>query len=238
MNMLDISILLFLILGGIIGFREEFTKSLVNFLGYIIIIVLAFILKNPIAEFLMLHFPFFDFYGVIKGVSVLNILVYEVIAFSVVFFLLIIILKVLQIFTSIFEKLLSLTIVLGIPSKILGMIIGVLKNYVLVFVILFILSLPNFSSHSIIKDSSFRTPILGNTPILSMFASKTIKVFDEFSLLKDKYKNTSSSNNFNYETLDLFLKYGIVKPDLVLKLSNEDKLHIKGVSKLIEKYKE
>ena len=33
---------------------------------------------------------------------------------------------------------------------------------------------------------------------------------DEFVSLKDKYDNTDSASKFNYDTLDLFLKYDIV----------------------------
>ncbi len=238
MNLMDIGIIIFLIIGALIGFKQGFTKSLVNCLGYIVIIFLAFVLKNPLSEWLMLHLPFFDFYGLIKGVSVLNIAIYEVIAFVLIFSILLIILKVLLLATGIFEKILSFTIILGIPSKILGMIIGVIKNYMLVFVILFILALPNFASNDIIKESKFQKPILGYTPLLSNFADKSMKVFDEFADLSDKYKDTKSSNEFNLETLDLFLKYDIVKPKLVKQLIKEDKLHIKGAEKTIIKYEE
>ena len=63
-------------------------------------------------------------------------------------------------------------------------------------------------------------------------------VFNEFSSLKEKYASINDSNKFNYDTLDLFLKYDVVKIDIVEKLIQSDKLHIKGSKKLIEKYKE
>lgn len=235
---LDLCIIIFLIIGGLIGYKQGFTRALVNLVGYILIIVLSFILKNPVSEFMMMHFPFFDFYGLIKGASVLDILVYEVMAFGIVFSILLIVLKLLMFLTSIFEKLLSMTIILGLPSKILGCILGVLKNYIFVFAVLFVLSLPNFSSNEFISNSSLREPILEKTPVLSLFTERSLKVFNEFSLLKDKYVNTESSNEFNYETLDLFLKYDIVRPELVEKLLSSDKLHIKGAEVLVENYKE
>ena len=75
MSIIDLCIIIFLLLGALIGFKQGFTKSLVNCVGYILIVIIAFVLKNPISEFMMNYLPFFDFYGLIKGVSVLNIAV-------------------------------------------------------------------------------------------------------------------------------------------------------------------
>ena len=236
MSILDIGIILFLILGGLIGFKAGFTRSLVDLVGYILIIILAFIFKNPVSEFMMMNFPFFDFYGIIKGVSVLNIAIYEILAFAFVFGILFLLLKILMLATSIFEKLLSWTIILGVPSKILGFILGVIKNYIIVFAVLFVLCLPNFADKSFVQESKFKDPILDKTPVLSLFTEKTLKVFDEFASLKEKYKATKDSNKFNYETLDLYLKYDIVDVKLVEKLVEKDKLHINGVEVLIKKY--
>ena len=231
--MADIIIVLFLLLGGFIGFKQGFTKALVNLVGVSVILVLSFILKDPIAEFMMLNLPFFDFYGLIKGISVLNILLYEVLAFGICFSILFIVLKILMIFTNVFEKILSMTIILGFFSKILGFILGLFKNYIIVFVVLFVLSLPNFSGDRFVADSKLRGIIIENTPVLSYSIGNTVKVFQDFASLKDKYKGTDN-NKFNYDTLDLFLKYKIVKVETVEKLINSGKLHVKGVSKLLK----
>ena len=71
---------------------------------------------------------------------------------------------------------------------------------------------------------------------MSIFTNKSIKVFKEFASLKDKYNETNDSNKFNYETLDLYLKYDIVDVALVKKLVDRDKLHIKSVDILLKKY--
>ncbi len=238
MGIVDICIILFVILGALIGFKQGFTKSLVNCVGYVLIVIIAFILKNPISEFMMNYLPFFDFNGLIKGALVLNILVYEIIAFALVFSLLLIVLKVLLLATTIFEKILTLTIVLGIPSKILGAVVGVIKNYVIAFVILYILALPNFSNNDLIESSKLQKPILENTPVLSSFVSSHLSVFDEFADLSKKYQKSLSSNEFNLEALDLFLKYDIVKTSTIQHLIDKEKLHIKGADELLKKYKE
>ena len=135
MNIVDILIIVFILLGAFIGFRDGFTKALVNAVGVIIVTVIAYVLKNPVSEILMSFMPFFNF----GGITSLNIVLYEVIAFLLVFSVLMIILKIVAVTTGIFETFLKFTIVLGIPSKILGAVVGAIKNYILVFFASFML---------------------------------------------------------------------------------------------------
>ncbi len=238
MNIIDLLIIIFILIGGVVGFKRGFTSSLVNFVGVILVVIIAYFLKNPISEFLMSFCPFFSFGGIIKGVTVLNIAVYEIIAFILVFSLLMIGLKALLMATGILETLLKFTIVLGLPSKILGAIVGLIENYIIVFFVLYILSMPNFLDVGFIKDSTYREPILKNTPILSNVAESTLAVLDEFKGLSDKYTETENSNEFNLETLDLFLKYKVVMVDTVEKLDDSGKIKIEGIETVLNKYRE
>lgn len=238
MNIIDLLIIIFILIGAVVGFKRGFTSSLVNFVGVILVVIIAYFLKNPISEFLMSFCPFFSFGGIIKGVTVLNIAVYEIIAFILVFSLLMIGLKALLMATGILETLLKFTIVLGLPSKILGAIVGLIENYIIVFFILYILSMPNFLDVGFIKDSTYREPILKNTPILSNVAESTLAVLDEFKGLSDKYTETENSNEFNLATLDLFLKYKVVMVDTVEKLDDSGKIKIEGIETVLNKYRE
>ena len=238
MNIIDLLIMIFILIGAVVGFKRGFTSSLFNFVGVILVIIIAYFLKNPISEFLMNFCPFFSFGGIIKGVTVLNIAVYEIIAFILVFSLLMIGLKALLMATGIFETILKFTIVLGLPSKILGAIVGLIENYIIVFFVLYILSMPNFLDVGFIKDSTYREPILKNTPILSNVAESTLAVLDEFKGLSDKYTETENSNEFNLETLDLFLKYKVVTVDTVEKLDDSGKIKIEGIETVLNKYRE
>ena len=206
MNITDFLIIIFIVLGAFVGAKQGFTKALVSFLGTIIVVVLSYFLKNPVSEFLMSFCPFFNFGGIIKGVTVLNIAVYEVIAFILVYFILMAILNAVLFATGIFEKLLKFTIVLGMPSAIFGAIIGAIKNYVIVFFVLYILSMPNFVDVGFVKNSKFREPILVNTPLLSNIAGSALEALDEFKGLADKYTDSTDTNAYNLETLDVFFK--------------------------------
>jgi len=236
MNLVDIIIIGFIVLGGFIGFRRGVVKEFVSAIGLVLITVLSFILKNPLSILFYENLPFFKFGGVFKGVTVLNIVLYEFIAFLLVFLILMILWKVVLFASSIIQKIINMTIILGFPSKILGFAIGLLEFYFIGFVVLYILTLPIFSVKGV-NESSVGNFILNDTPFVSSMVKNNTGFIDEFLGLKDKYKNTESATLFNYETLDLFLKYDIIKVDSVNKLVEKNKLKIDGVDELIEKYR-
>lgn len=236
MSTVDVLIVVFILIGAAIGVKDGFTKSLIKLTGLSIVLILSYLLKNPVSEFYMNIFPFFPFGGVIKGLTVLNIAVYELLAFASLCAILTVILKIVLKVTGIFEKLLSFTIILGVPSKILGGLLGILKNYIITFFVLYYLAMPNFYDVSTVKNSKLKDPILNCTPVLSAKAQNISDVIDEFSSLKEKYKSTSSPNEFNLETLDLFLKYKITTPENVRRLSESGKIKINGLDELLKKY--
>lgn len=236
MNIIDIAIVILLAFGALLGFKRGFTKQLVNAVGFILIVVIAFYLKNSVSEILYQNLPFFSFGGIFKGVTVLNILLYEFIAFVLVLSILSILLKILMLATSIFEKVLNMTIILGIPSKMLGAVIGVVQYFVIGFVALYVLSLPIFDNE-MIRESKMREPILSKTPILSGVLDKTTNVIEEFVVLKDKYATEDNANQFNLEALDVLLKYNVVDVKAIDKLDSKGKLSIDKIETILQKYR-
>ena len=236
--MVDIIIILIILLSGVIGLKRGFTKELVCFLGFFLVIVLSFILKNPVSSFFYNHLPFFKFGGLFKGITSINILLYEVLAFLIIASILLIILRLVIFATSVFEKLLKLTIILGIPSKILGCVLGLIEGVVWCFIILYIVSLPLFNIKEV-NESKLKDDILKKTPILTNITKDTVNTFTEFEQLKDDYKNKKISNNkFDLETMDVLLKYKVISVDSLEKLVKNKKVNIKNISKVINKYKE
>ncbi len=237
MNIVDLIIIILLIFGAVVGFKRGFTRSLVSAVGMIVIVILAFLLKNPVSTILYEHLPFFEFGGIIKGVTVLNIALYELLAFIIVLAVLGIALKILMVVTSVFEKVLAITIILGIPSKILGAIVGSLEWLVIVFIGLYVFNMPMFNINEV-RASTLAPKILNETPILSGVIKDTTKVVDEFVLLKDRYTDESvNTNEFNKETLDLFLKYNVVTIESVDKLVKDEKIKIDNVEEILQKYR-
>ena len=116
----------------------------------------------------------------------------------------------------------KLTIVLIIPSKILGAIISFIQGWVVIFVILVLLLVPlkNVEQY---KESTVSNFILFRTPVLSKavepFATGIVEVY--------KFCDGISSdrvNEANLEAIKIMIKYKIVDKDTVQKLVEIHKL--------------
>lgn len=237
MNIIDAIAILIILSCMAMGLKKGFTKELISFLGFFVIVIAAFLLKNPISKILYENLPFFTFGGLFKGITALNIILYEIIAFFIVIAILTIVFRVLLFASSIFEKLLNMTIILGIPSKILGMVVGLVEGFVWVFILFYIVSLPLFNFKEV-NDSKMMGPVLKNTPILSSFTKDFKVALEEFSDLKEEYKNEGNKEKFNYDTLNVLLKYKIVTTESIEKLNEKGKLKIENVNTLLNLYRE
>ena len=237
MSIVDIFIIVFILIGGLLGLKRGAVKEFISAIGFFVIVVLSFLLKNPLSVIFYENLPFFKFGGIFKGVTALNIALYELIAFLVVALVLTFIWKLVEYASNIMQKIINMTILLGLPSKIIGFIIGLVEYYVLAFIIIYILTLPIFSVKSVIESKNAKF-ILNDTPIISSFVKESTGFIGEFIELRDKYQVTESANQFNYETLDLFMKYDIVDVKSVKKLKEKNKISIDGIDTLIQKYEE
>ena len=237
MGLVDILIIGFIFIGGIVGWKRGVIKEAVSAIGIVLITVLSFIFKNPLSVILYENLPFFKFGGIFKGVTVLNIALYELVAFLIVFSILMILWRIVVFASSIVQKVIDMTIILGLPSKILGFLIGLVEYYLISFVIIYILVLPIFSVKEVV-DSRYANIILEKTPIVSSSFGEKMEFLNEFVSLKEKYKNTESATQFNYDTLDLFLKYDIINVNSAKKLRQKNKLKIDGIDNLLKKYEE
>lgn len=235
MGLVDVLIIIFILIGGALGWKRGVIKEAASALGIVLITVLSFIFKNPLSIILYENLPFFKFGGIFKGVTVLNIALYELIAFLIVFSILMILWKIVMFASGIVQKIIDMTIILGFPSKILGFIIGLVEYYLICFVVLYILVLPIFSVKEVV-DSKYANIILEKTPLISNMFGDKMEFLDEFVSLKEKYKNTESATQFNYDTLDLFLKYDIINVNSAKKLREKNKLKIDGIDNLLRKY--
>lgn len=235
MNIVDI-LLIVLILSYIArGFKNGTIKEVVLFIGSILVMILAFILKNPVSVYMYEHLPFFGLDGIFAGVSVINILIYELIAFLIVGAVLMFIFRTIVLASSLIEGILKATIILEIPSKIIGLVIGAVEGLCVSFVLLFLTYQFTFTKNFIDK-SQYGTMILTKTPVLSQSTEPIYKSINEIHEVADKYKNEKDKSNVNYEALEILLKYKIIKPENAKVLVDSKKLDINGADELINKY--
>ena len=107
MAIVDILIVVLILLFGLYGYHTGFIKTVVGTVGLIVVFVLASLFKDPLAEWLSFNLPFFDLPGFFKGISVLNVVIYQLIAFIIVFFVLMIVFALVIKLSGLIEKILK-----------------------------------------------------------------------------------------------------------------------------------
>lgn len=237
MNIVDAIIILLILACGVTGFKRGVLKQTVSTVGFIIVVILAFYLKNPIAEFLSLHLPFFTFGGNLANVASINIILYQLISFILVIMVLEVVLSILIKVTGVIEKILKFTIILGIPSKVLGFIVGIVEGFIISFIILFFLRQPGFNL-KIFDGSKLTNPILNSTPVLSNVAAGFVDTFNDlYELGNDYYEQKLDENTLNLKSIDVMLEHKIITPNYVIKLVDAKKIKIDGIDSVINKYR-
>ncbi len=233
------NVIIILILGlfTVNGLKKGIISQTVMFIGTILIYIIAFFLKNPVADFLFRICPFFNFAGDLEGLVALNVIIYQLIAFVVVSALLFAIFGLILKLTGLLQKAVDLTFVLSLPSKILGAIVGFLEGYIIVFLVLTLCAIPLSSIG--INSSPLAEAIMYKSPILSKSLGGLNEALEDiFTLVGDGYDEDMSKNEANLETMDTLLKYKVIKPSSVDILIDNKKLEkVKGIEEVVDKYR-
>lgn len=235
MTLIDSVLILFLLGGSVLGFKKGAIKSLVSLVGMVALIIISYYLKNPVADIFFDYLPFIKFTGSWEGLVTLNILFYEAAAYILVFIVLSSVLSIFIKISGILEKILNATIILGIPSKIIGAVLGFLEAVFLSFIILFVLIQFN-STNELISESSLARSIINKTPFVGNMVNDTYKAIMDINDLKDKYKNTKNKDLYNGKILNIMLTYEVVNTSTVEKLIDNKKLDFKGAKTILKSY--
>lgn len=234
MNIIDILIIIVLIIGAALGFKNGFIKTVTSFVGTFAIIIVAFMLKGSLSQLLYENLPFFGFFGAIKGIQVLNIVFYEVVAFLIVFGVLQFLLHIVLVATGLFEKIIKMTVILSLPSKLLGAVVGVLQYFVYIFIALFIFSFPIFHIDEI-GESKYGSRILDETPVLSDLSKESISLYDKVYMVV-KNRDKKSNEQLNKEMLEVMLENKFITYESAKGLVDANKIYLDD-KEFLEKYK-
>lgn len=233
LNIFSIGIILILIMFIIAGWKNGGIKETASFIGIVLVFFLSYVLKGIVGNFLCTTLPFFDFGGLVS----LNIVVYQIIAFVLLFVILLSLYRLLLKLSNGLQKIINATIILAIPNKILGSIIAFIEGWIVLFVILVLLIVP-FRGVDQFKDSKMNKIILFQTPILSEAVKPfTNAVVEIYSLSSDVSMEEIEANEFNLRSLDIMLKYKLVSKKEVEKLVELKKLdEIENINSVLNKY--
>ena len=215
MNIIDIAIILLIVMSGIIGFKKGVLKEVVSFLGTLIVFVIAFYLTGIVAELFVRFLPVFDF----GGLYVLNIVVYYIIAFVLIGAFLFALLNLILKATGLLQKLIDLTIILTIPSKILGFAFGLVKGYIVIFVMLMILAIP-LRDIDMFRNSTVRSTIMNESPILTnAFSGISSSIEDIFTLLSTPREEDDNNALLNRDIGNILINNDVVSRELIADLN-------------------
>lgn len=224
MNLVDIIIIILLALGFLAGFKRGIIKQGVLTAGIVLVVVLAFLLKDPLSMVLYKHCPFFTF-GILKNYSVLNILLYELISFFILASLFALILGIVVKISGLVERFVRATVILALPSKILGGLVGIVEMFVLLYIVLFIVTMPIFSvsKNKTLRESNMKNTILNNTLLISHLGKGVSKSAEGVTELLDS-KDKLGTEEFNCKALKIFLENKIVSKDSIKYLKEKGKI--------------
>ena len=233
MNIFSIIIVLLIIASGVMGLKKGFLKESVVFIGTILVYILSFLLKDKIGLVLCKWFPFFSF----DGLQTLNILVYQLIAFIFIATILFSIATIIFKLTGIVQKLVDITIILTIPSKILGFIFGILEGYIVMFLVLIVLAIP-LRNVDLFKDSTVATKIMYNSPILSKTLGGVPKTIEDIlEVTTEVQKANYNKNKVALDIMKIELDHNIISKEETLDLIDRGKLdEVSGIKKFVKDY--
>lgn len=234
MNIVDFIIIIILVLCALNGFKQGMLPSIINFIGTFLIFIIAFYLKQPISTLMYENLPFLNFAGIFKGIIGVNILFYEVIAYGLTILILSIIFGIVKKISVVFNKFLNATIILTIPNKIIGAIIGIMEGILFAFILLCIGSAVNTTT-KYVNESKYGSIILNKVPIISNVTSNLTNSFDE--VYNTIINNKNDTKKANLETIDILMKYDILSYESANRLVQDNKLNIDSVNNVIEKYR-
>ena len=234
MNIFDIVIILLIILSAVSGFKQGALKSGVKLIGTILVYIIAFNLKDKVGILLCKIFPFFE----LDGLVTLNILIYQLIAFVLIASVLFGIFSLVMKLTGIIQKIVDLTIILTIPSKILGAVIGLIEGYAIMFIILVILSIP-LRNVELFQESKLADKMINDSPILTKslggVAESLTDIFKITSIISDN--GVDKNSQINLDIMDTFLKYNVINKEDAISLIETGKLDsVTGIENFVNNY--
>ena len=213
----NLVIIIFLLLSIYDGYKKGLFESFFKFLGFILSCVVAFTFKNKLSIIMYTYLPFFKFGGAFKGITAINILLYELLAFIGIFIVCMIVVSLILKMTNIIEKLVKALPLIGFVDQLLGAIVGFVQSIVILYFIIFIFkfgcNLFGFYVQPSLADNIMEIPVLKEK------CGSSLDAFDDIVLLKDDF-DSSEKEEFNNKAIKILLDKKIITKenlDLLIK---------------------
>ena len=225
----DIIVVILILLGTYLGWRKGLIKSLVSVIGLVAIFIISFAIKDKIANILIDNLPFFSLPG-LEGLTSINVLLYNVIAFLVIFILLYCLLNIIIAITGFVDTLLKFTVIWIIPSKIGGAIVGFIESWVFVYLALFVISLFSVTA-GFVWDGKVSSFILNHTPVINRLTGGAKTAINEITDAIEEFRNDSekTTEDLNLRILQIEIVNGVISKEKAQELIDTGKVELDNI---------
>ncbi len=166
MNAIDVVLILVLILGIIIGFQRGLLKEATDFIALFISMILAGLLKSPIANLLYDFLPFFRHGNELEGLYSLNIILYQVIIYLLLVLFFLAIYQLVMMKLKMDKKIEDTMVETPRIFNFLGAVLGGPLLILFTYNVLMFLAVPSFNFH-VVNESKYANALLDNVPVVS-----------------------------------------------------------------------
>ncbi len=214
------------IVGFIVGLMKGFVDRSVRVIEGGIIIFLSLYLKNPISTLLYKFAPFFN-----MQYKVVNVLLYEFIAFVIIALIMVVIVYILNKFINFVSKVIGLIMSIGIPTPILGAFVSMAEYlfflYVFIFIVFFFSNLTDSP-----VEASVANKIYYNMPVLRPIFAKP---FDSCLDVAKSISSNESADKINYNSMKILLDNGFITYDNAKYIIETNKIKFANSKELLLK---
>lgn len=230
MNYIDLGLLIVMVLSVLIGYKSGVIKSIVRLLAFLLSAILAYQFKGILAGFLIDFMPFYQFSGVFEGITSVSILLYHGLSFLFIFILIYSILSIVITLAGFLDKILKMTIILYLPDKILGAVVGFIQGVMISFVAIFVLVQIPYTQE-IVMNSTYGYQILNRTPIIrTVLADTTVISGEIFDIITNEENETDEdAQSIQSQIMLVFVKYGLITADEAQELVDSETVYLPGV---------
>ena len=220
MSILDGVLLLIILLILYLGYQRGIIKQASDFIVLLISMLLSSFLSKLLCKLLYPILPFFNFYGDIKGIKSVNLIIWRLIVYIILLVLIILIIRRILIKLKLQNKIKESEVEAGLISKLFGIIMSVFLSIIFLYNLLLVINVPLFNIN--LKESKISNFILEKTIIISKQ--------NEDVYLSENYAKTiiyDSNDTFevkNDKILNEMLKDNLVTKNVLLKLEEKGKL--------------
>ena len=223
MNIIDVLAIAIIVLFVIIGYKRGVIKTVVQFVGLCAVIVIAYTFKDLLGGLLMEYLPFFDLPGSFHGITAINVLIYNFLAFMFIFIIFYCILNIILSFSGLIDKIVNLTVILEKPSKILGGIVGLIEGTIVSFLVVFTLFHVSFTQ-PLVGSSKLGIIIMERTPIIAPISVQTTLALEEINNVIVNASEDENPENINFKVINKLIYYKIITSEKAQDLVDNKKI--------------